>query len=71
MKRSAARKVREKRPAKAEKIDPVEERMKEMERRGELVFEPKTNFGPLPVIKLARKLREGELQRIIRAAKRG
>jgi len=53
------------------KIDPVEERMKEMERRGELIVEPRTYFGPLPVIKLARKLREGELQRIIRAAKRG
>jgi hypothetical protein len=49
----------------------VEEGLREMERRGEVLFEPQTNFGPLPVIKLARKLRKGELQRIIRAAKGG
>jgi hypothetical protein len=71
MKRSAAKKVREKRPPRAEKIDPVEERMKEMERTGELIFEPQTNFGPLPVLKLARKFRKGEWERILRAAKGG
>ena len=71
MKRSAAKKVREKRLVRAEKTDPVEERMKEMERKGELIFEPKTNFGPLPVLKLARKLRKGEWERILRAAKGG
>ncbi len=45
--------------------------MKEMERRGELIFEPQTNFGPLPVLKLARKFRKGEWERILRAAKGG
>jgi len=71
MKRTAASKIRKKRATRAEKIDPVEERMKEMERRGELIFEPQTNFGPLPVLKLARKFRKGEWDRILRAAKGG
>jgi len=71
VKRSAARKIGKKRPARSEMIDLIEERLREMERRGEVFFEPQTNFGPLPVIKLARKPRKGELQRIIRAAKGG
>jgi hypothetical protein len=42
-----------------------------MEKRGELILEPRTNFGPLPILKLARKLRKGEWERILRAAKGG
>ena len=71
MKRSAAKTVRKRRGARGKPIDPVEARMREMEKRGELVYEPQTNFGPLPVLKLARKPRKGELERIIRAAKGG
>jgi hypothetical protein len=48
----------------------TERRLREMEASGDLIRRPKIYFGPLPVIKLARKLRKGELQRIIRAAKR-
>ncbi len=42
-----------------------------MEKRGELIYEPRTNFGPPPVLKLARKMRKGEWERILRAAKGG
>ena len=70
MKKAAAKTTRKKGAPRAKPIDPVEARMREMEKRGELIYEPQTNFGPLPVLKLAKKLRKGELQRIIRAAKR-
>ena len=45
----------------------VEDRLEEMIRRGEAEFQKPTEFGPLPEIKLARKVR---LDRIIRLAKR-
>jgi hypothetical protein len=44
-------------------------RLRELEKRGEAIFHPRTNFGPLPTIKLSRKLPPGEFDRIIRAAK--
>jgi hypothetical protein len=47
----------------------TEARLREMKASGELIRRPKTYCGPLPVIKLTGKLRKGELQRIIRAAK--
>jgi hypothetical protein len=71
MKRSAAKTVRKKRAARGKPIDPVEARMREMEKRGELIYEPQTNFGLLPVLKLAKKPRPGELARIFKAAKGG
>jgi hypothetical protein len=40
-----------------------------MEKKGEAIFHPQTNFGPLPVLKLQRKLRKGEWERILRAVK--
>ena len=71
MKRSAAKTVHKRRAARGKPIDPVKARMREMEKRGELIYEPQTNFGPLPVLKLARKFRKGEWERILRAAKGG
>ena len=71
MKKTAAKTTRKKSPPHAKAIDPVEARMREMEKRGELIYEPQTNFGPLPVLKLAKKLRKGEWERILRAAKGG
>jgi len=56
-------------PQRAKQENYTERRLREMEARGEAIRRPRTYFGPLPVIKLARKLRPGELQRIIRAAK--
>jgi len=69
MKRSAARKERKKPIVRMQSLDRVKERLREMDKKGEAIVHPQTNFGPLPAIKLARKLRKGELQRIIRAAK--
>jgi hypothetical protein len=71
VKKSATKTVQRKRAVRAQPIDPVEERIREMEKRGELILEPRTNFGPLPILKLARKLRKGEWERILRAAKGG
>jgi hypothetical protein len=69
MKRSATSKERKKPVAGRQSLDQVKERLREMEKRGEAIFHPQTNFGPLPVLKLARKLRKGEWERILRAAK--
>jgi hypothetical protein len=71
MKKAAAKTTRKKSARRAKPIDPVEARMREMEKRGELIYEPQTHFGPLPVLKLAKKPRPGELARIFRAAKGG
>jgi hypothetical protein len=45
----------------------LEVRLKELTTKGEILFNERTNFGPLPEIKLARKSR---LDRIIKLAKR-
>ena len=43
------------------------ERLRDGERRGEVVSEARSNFGPLPVVKLSKPVR---LKRIVKSAKR-
>jgi|HubBroStandDraft_5_1064220.scaffolds.fasta_scaffold1486311_1 hypothetical protein len=69
MKRTAASRQHRKPIVGRQSLEQVKERLREMEKKGEAIFHPQTNFGPLPVLKLARKLRKGEWERILRAAK--
>ena len=56
---------------KAPKKQPIPEatleRLREREQRGEIVFEERSHFGPLPEIRLVKPTR---LDRIVKAAKR-
>jgi hypothetical protein len=69
MKKAAAKKDRKKPATRPQISEYTRRRLRELEKRGEAIFHPRTNFGPLPTIKLSRKLRPGEFDRIIRAAK--